>query len=281
MASSAKVSKLTPPTGAVLERFRHTGEGAYVLEYVQTRLREKTRRRKKMAKTVGAAAAVALFLWAVPYFRSTSAIATLPSHRQQLTLADGSETELNARTAIRTDFRYGRRTVQLTQGEAFFAVTKDPAHPFLVETPLGTVRVLGTRFNVRLDSSDHVIVTLLEGSVEFSRAGELKDRLIPGQQLVLDPSGGARHDLSATELDAATAWRQGRIVLDGLTMAQVSARVADFHGCRITVSPAIAAVRLGGTATLDDLGKFFDQLKVIGGVQVVDLGDGSYQITGR
>jgi transmembrane sensor len=202
-----------------------------------------------------AAALVVAALWLVPYFRDTQTVATVAAQRSTLSLPDGSRLDLNAQTTLHTDFRHGERRVRLEKGEAYFSVAKDAAHPFLVETPGGTVRVTGTEFNVRL-AAGRPEVTLLEGSVGFENAAA-RVKLVPGDQLSAD---GDLHHLADAELGNVTAWRQGRIVLNGLTLAEAAARFAEFHGKVITVAPELAVMRMGGSYSLDDLPGFFDAL---------------------
>jgi len=203
-----------------------------------------------------AAALAAAALWVVPYFRDIQTVATVAAQRSTLTLADGSRTELNAQTTLYADFRRGRRFVRLEKGEAYFSVAKDAAHPFTVETPGGIVRVTGTEFNVRLAPGGHPEVTLLEGSVAFENAAA-RLKLAPTQQLSAE---GELRSLSASELENVTAWREGRIVLNGLTLAEAAARFAAFHGKTITVAPELALLQMGGSCGLDDLQGFFDAL---------------------
>ena len=205
----------------------------------------------------GLAAALAISaVWLVPYFRDTLKVATIAAQRSTLSLPDGSRTELNARTELVTDFRHGRRFVRLEKGEAFFSVAKDTVHPFSVETPGGTVRVTGTQFNVRLAPDGRPEVTLLEGSVEIQNSlAHLK--LDPGQQL---SATGELRSLSATDLERVVAWREGRIVLNGLTLAEAAEHFAAFHGKTIEVAPELAAREMGGSYSLDDLPGFLDAL---------------------
>lgn len=230
--------------------------------------------------TAGLAAALALSaVWLVPYFRDTQKVATVAAQRSTLTLPDGSRTELNAQTAIFADFRGGRRLVRLEKGEAFFSVAKvyppsaapeatrvylppaapkatRDAAPFLVETPGGTVRVTGTQFNVRLAPDGRPEVTLLDGAVEIQNA-LARLTLAPGQQL---SAAGELRTLAPGDLERTVAWREGRIVLNGLTLAEAAARFASFHGKTIEVAPELAALQLGGVSALDDLQGFLDAL---------------------
>lgn len=203
-----------------------------------------------------AACLIFAVLWAVPYFRDTQTVATVAAQRSTLTLPDGSQTDLNARTKLHIDFRHDSRFVRLERGEAYFSVAKDATHPFLVETPAGTVRVTGTHFNVRLTADGRPEVTLLEGSVAFQNAAA-QVKLAPGQQITAD---GELRTRSAAELDQVIAWREGRIVLNGLSLGEAAAQFAAFHGKVITVAPELAALQMGGSCSLDDLQGFLDGL---------------------
>jgi len=286
-ATTATEDPLAPRS--LFDRARECGLNHELMERIEAGLRRRRRRRRAMVRGVVAAlAVVAGALWAVPYLRSTATVATAVAHRQSLALADGSRAELNARTTLFTDFRYGRRIVRLGRGEAFFSVAKDESHTFLVTTPAGTVRVTGTQFNVRIDGVGRVEVTLLEGEIWFEPDSPQKDartappsvvRLSPGQQV--DSTDDGPRMLTAQQLAGVTAWRQGRIVLDGLTLAEAAGRLADFHGCSISVESAAADLAMGGTFPLDDLGQFFEALENLGRVQVLRRGDQVYAIVAR
>ncbi|MES2693146.1 MAG: FecR domain-containing protein [Verrucomicrobiota bacterium] len=247
-----------------------------VVDRVLGRLAEKVqkKRRRNLRTAAGAStAALALLVafWLVPLVRDTSTIHTAAARPQVVVLPDGSRAELNAQTHLRTDFRYGRRHLRLERGEALFSVAKDADHPFLVETPHGTVRVLGTIFDVRLAGDTHPDVTLLRGSIVFEALDGTTIRLSPGQQL-----SGASHrvrNLSLAELENLTTWRQGRLVLDGLTLAEAASRLAQFHGTSIVVAPEIANLRPGGTVPLGSLKKILEALQEALPVRVEQAGD--------
>ena len=253
---------------------RDSGLADEFLSKVDEKLRKRSKRRKRVIAT-GSSITLALFIafWLVPTLRYTDKVVTETAHRQTLALKDGSSAELNARTLVETDFRYGRRIVRLERGEAFFSVAKDTAHPFRVETPVGAVEVTGTQFNVRL-SGQKLEVTLLEGGVKVGQMATLS----PGQQF--ETSRGITA-LSSAELERATAWRTGQIMLDGLTLAQAAARLSEFHGVEISVAPAVSKLQPGGTFPLDDLPGFLEALETALPVQVIPRGEGAFTIAPR
>lgn len=262
----------------MLEQVRETGLADELLKAVAARVRRRKARQRAVTSAVAAlVVCLALGAWAIPFWRSTATVETPAARRQTFALADGSQAELNARSHLHTDFRYGRRVVSLERGEAFFSVAKDAAHPFFVETPAGVVRVTGTQFNLRLLDPSTVEVTLLEGHVEVKpSAAATAIALVPGQQFA-STAKGARH-LNPLELASVTSWREGRLVLDGLTLAQAAARMADYHGARLEVAPEMAEIRLGGSCALDDLPQFLAVLRATKVVRVVDAGNGTYQL---
>lgn len=238
-----------------------------VLARMDLLLQRRKRRRRRVVGAAGTAALTCLVLvfWVLPLWRHTAVLATSGAEQRTLVLEDGSCVELNARTRLHTDFRYGRRVVRLEQGEAFFAVAKDAAHPFRVETSAGTVRVTGTQFGVRLVTGACAEVTLCEGAVLATPArpsrADAALALAPGQQATLSDGEAFRRTLSAAQLEHALAWRTGRVEFDGDALGEAVRRFAAFHGVTITVAPAVASLRLGGSYQLAELGAFFDALE--------------------
>ncbi len=234
---------------------------------------------------LGAAAAAALVLrFALPATQSEN-LATPIGQRRALTLADGSRVELNAQTSLRIDIDRKERRARLASGEAFFAVQKDPARPFVVETPAGSVRVTGTQFDVRVDTSA-LEVTVVEGQVQ-AHPGEAGARsglpvsLAAGDRLSAGAGSVNVRALSAAELDDALAWRQGQIVFKGVPLREALARFARYHGRTISVSAGAARFPVGGRYSLDDLNGFLASMEEIFPVRVAHNLNGTVQVSLR
>lgn len=61
-------------------------------------------------------------------------------------------------------FSGNTREIKLTRGEAFFKITHDDRKPFIVHTPNGTVKVVGTEFDV-ITGNSSTEVSVREGKV--------------------------------------------------------------------------------------------------------------------
>jgi transmembrane sensor len=105
----------------------------------------------------------------------------------EITLSDGTQVNMNAGSALKypVQFIKGHNREVVLEGEAFFSVTKDKAHPFIVKTRGVNVKVLGTKFNVSSYKEEAEINTVLvEGSVSLSNVGMPNNNtmLVPGEK---------------------------------------------------------------------------------------------------
>lgn len=85
----------------------------------------------------------------------------------RVTLSDGTTVHLNANSQLIYPSSFAgekERRVQL-RGEAFFEVTHNKEHQFVVETEEVDVKVYGTKFNVNTNKVKVVETVLVEGSV--------------------------------------------------------------------------------------------------------------------
>lgn len=226
-----------------------------------------TRRRLRRTLIIGlaAAACIALGFWLWPAGSQFENLATPAGQRQSLDLVDGSRIALNARTSLRVEINGHQRQVRLAGGEAFFTVSKDPARPFVVETPAGSIRVTGTEFDVSSTDPSSLLVTVLRGVVQVSPAGAdaRPVTLRVGDQLSVAADGVTRRELSAQQLQDLLAWRQGQVVFHGETLDGALRYFARYHGVDITVTPEAAKLRVGGRFSLDDLNGFFSALEEV------------------
>lgn len=223
-----------------------------------------------------AALAIALF-WSQPqlvYRPATTATVLTQEYVTQLgeirgiPLSDGSTLTLGARSHAIVRFSDGERRVQLERGEAYFDVAKDAARPFYVTAPATAIRVVGTRFDVRLGES-HVRVAVDEGVVAVN---DRPAALTRGQRIdVL--SDGALTDISQVDGSEVAAWREGRLIYDGVTLAEVVADLARYRA-NVTLNSAEAGkLRVTAGLRVEQIDQFVDRLPDILPVRVTRTPD--------
>lgn len=237
---------------------------------------------RRSSKIIGFTAAAALAAAAAVVFlvrpHSSPAafqnLATPVAQRQSVVLPDGTHVELNAQTSLAMESNGAERRVRLADGEAFFEVSKDPSRPFIVETPSGSVRVTGTKFDVHTEHGLPFEVTVVEGSVQV-RPGELSGAqtsapysLGPGDHLSADPHGVSIQALSSSSVADTLAWRQGQAVFNDTPLREALARFARYHGRGITTAPEAANLKIGGRYDLDDIDGFFAAVEEVLPVRV-------------
>jgi len=215
--------------------------------------------------SLAAAATIALTFWLGQPTTQFENLATPAAQRRTLELVEGSKIELDARTSLRVEIDANSRRVRLAEGEAFFAITKDPDRPFIVDTPLGSIRVKGTKFDVQAISTKTLKVTVIEGVVQISptSSGNIVApvTLKVGDQLMMNENGFTVRQLSATDLDDVIAWRQGDIIFNGVPLSAALESYGRHHGIGITASPEAAQQKIGGRYSLDDLDGFLTALE--------------------
>ncbi len=101
----------------------------------------------------------------------------------EIKLPDGTMVFLNYNSEISypRSFTGDQRNVSL-KGEAFFDVTPDAAHPFVIQANGTEIKVLGTSFNVKAYSKDQVRVDVSTGKVLVSNA-KSEINLVKGQSV--------------------------------------------------------------------------------------------------
>lgn len=141
----------------------------------------------------------------------------------RVVLPDNSVVWLNKHSTIAyhngfTQHRY----VQLHQGEAFFEVKKDTAHPFLIQSGEVTTTVKGTSFSVTKDYYNNGIkVSVLTGRVAVSTGKDTMAILTPGWRVkyVPDVCTHLEADIQPAEVNG---WIQGETVLQRASVMEVA-----------------------------------------------------------
>lgn len=173
-------------------------------------------------------------------------LSTTKGETYRIKLPDGTQVWLNAASALKYPMQFahkGKREVELV-GEAYFEVTKDPKHPFIVNTSGQQVKVLGTHFNVNSYADEPALrTTLLEGSVEVSSSNR-KLKLLPGQQSSLNANG----TLKLQQVDTAPiiAWTNHEFMFDEDDIESVMRKIARWYNVDVIYQGKKTTEKFGG-----------------------------------
>lgn len=240
-----------------------------------------------------AAASVLLAIGAVLWLRQgseTQTLSTAVGQQRNVTLADGSIVSLNTNTILETDLSRHLRQIYLRKGEAHFQVAHDRSRPFLVHAGDAVVRAVGTEFEVRLHTDQHVDVVVNEGRVEVQDAKQsglgvvlpTVRALSAGQALSTASADYAVTPVTPAQLSSELAWREGAIVFDGEPLSEAIAEIERYTDARIIVTDArTAALPVGGRFRTDDLPGFIDGLQAALPVTIRRTPDGLVYVDPR
>jgi transmembrane sensor len=148
--------------------------------------------------------------------------------RFELKLSDGTHIYLNAGTSLKYPVKFlkGEKRQVFLNGEAFFDVTKDANHPFIVNMNNVGIKVFGTKFNASsYPESESINTVLVEGSVSiFNNNNDYNDKTAS----ILNPGYIASWNkfnkkVSIEKADVAmhTAWIDGRILFRHLPFKNI------------------------------------------------------------
>jgi transmembrane sensor len=238
-------------------------------------------------------------------FQRAEIYETAVGQRSISTLQDGSSVELDAGTRVKVVLSQRARNVELMYGQAIFHVAHDTQRPFVVRAADREITALGTQFDVRLDGSS-VRVTLIEGKVKVSgEPSQSEAYLMPGQQLIArlpgahEKKGSERatsglsgaSDVGSVDGDAqvrtvdvgkVTGWRDGRIFLEDLSLADAVAEMNRHSPVQISIAdPQIAGLRVNGMFRAGEPRAFVDALEQYFPIAAQDYGDTRIVLTQR
>lgn len=187
--------------------------------FIQIQQRKKQKERRILFVSI---AASLLVLFTIGYNLLTGShsseqiawieISTPKGVRDSVLLSDGSKIFLNGGS----DLKYPRlftgdtREVSFT-GEGYFEIAKNAKKPFLINTELIEVKVLGTKFNLKAYANDMSVETILEEGrvqVKHSASNQILD-MKPNDCVTFNKQ---MNTFSTKQVDplVATMWRSGK-----------------------------------------------------------------------
>lgn len=158
--------------------------------------------------------------------------------KSKITFPDGSVVWLNAGSKVTYDSNFAKesRNVELT-GEGYFEVSKNKELPFVVNTGKLTVKVLGTKFNLKSYEEDlEVKVTLKEGAVKVG------DFLTDAAPVVLKPNQRftfkkMTQTMQVDSVDASHIenWRNGAMTFDKVSLEEIAKELRRLYNIPIRI----------------------------------------------
>ena len=170
--------------------------------------------------------------------------------RRTVSLADGSQIQLNTDSAIDVSFDAAQRLIRVRSGEILVQTGKlGDRRPFYVQTRDGRIQALGTRFSVHELSNS-------------TRVGVLEDRISiqPAQSsaapLVLKAGEGADFDSRHVGRihpfrPAEIAWINGQLIVLDAPLGDVIAELGRYRSGVLHCDRRAADLRVSGTFRLD------------------------------
>lgn len=238
---------------------------------------EQQRRRQRRRLLQGGALAVVLTLasafgWqAHRYGPLDLELHTAIGERQVQQLRDGTELTLDADTHLHLHYNAEQRLVELMRGEAIFAVARQPQRPFIIDSGLARVRVLGTRF-VLNRLPDRLRVSVDRGQVQVDSLSR------PGESLVLEAGQvaevGADGRLQRLPRAASDAFsfQNGSLVFDQADLAEVAASLSRYRQLPVQAATG-QSPRVSAVVQLNDIEGFLQALPQVVAVRLRNEAD--------
>jgi len=192
---------------------------------------------------------------------------------ETISLADGSQIELNTDSALRTRVDGNRRLAFLDRGEAFFKIKHDAAHPFVVIAGDHRVTDIGTKFMVR-EQGARVEVAVLEGSARIESSNAQSATLKAGDVAIASARSLVVTKKPEQDIANAVAWQRGMLVFSQTPLANVATELNRYNTKKLVIADVEAAkAKIGGTFPTSGIDEVTAAARVLFGLHVEDRGD--------
>jgi len=164
-------------------------------------------------------------------------------------LSDGSRVWINSNSELTypVEFSKENREVAL-EGEAYFEIEKAKDRPFYVRSSQHTIKVLGTKFNVKNYNNGYKS-TLLEGRIALTNT---KTQLGKNNQvdfpIVLSPnqSYDGKTVVINESPEKVIDWKEGYFDFSDMTLDAAKDKLSAWYGLDIQVDPSLKEKRIYG-----------------------------------
>ena len=207
--------------------------------------------------------------------------------RSQVTLPDGSQVWLNAKSTIKYSIPFVRenRNIELI-GQAFLHVAKNEDSPFFVQSGNVKVNVIGTQFDFKSYPADNTVeVALKEGKINLNLLSEgneaTKTEMKPGDHFVFDKTT-KKAVVSNKDIDNYIGWKDNKLIFDETPMLEMKKKLERWYGVDIEIADRTLE-RYKFTTTFENksLSQVLELLEMSSPIKIVHIPAGKDKTTNQ
>ncbi len=180
-----------------------------------------------------------------PIFKKTA-----KGEKLTIILQDSTVIKLNSESQLKYQSTSSREVY--LEGEAFFEVSRDTLHPFLIHTGEVTTTVLGTSFNVKAFAEEEVLaVSVVSGEVKVE-----KNILGKPQMIQLKPGEQAQYQLQDSlftkklfDYQQDVSWKDGKLFFKNASFAEIDTALERWYGVEIEIRSGAIEKGFSGSYT--------------------------------
>lgn len=217
-------------------------------------------------------AVIGVFAWRAVSAPDDLVYETKFATTQLVSLADGSQINLNGDSVIRVSYTPRMRDVVIERGEALFDVAMDAQRPFRVSAGDTHTTTLTSRFSVHRTAEDTTEVMVSRGQVVFERArpplyftgsGARFVRTLRAGTLANASDGGVFvRTIGTAAVQRRLAWVRGQVAFLGETLHEAVLQINRYNRQKLVIAdPKIGRLRVSGTFAATDPESFVASLE--------------------
>ena len=225
-----------------------------------------------------AASIIIIFGLSFLLFKQSQTISTKTQFAQVQTieLPDGTKVTLNSKSKISYSKEFGKSNRFLTlKGEAFFDVTSNKEIPFVIEAQGATIKVVGTRFNVKAYKYQHEVkVAVVEGTVQLFETKQPAKKAIlnAGETGVYIKKKQAVKKMPNVDVNEIS-WKTMKMSFENSTLLEVAEVISSTYHMSISVSDVVMDCTITVEFDQKDLASVLKVLKSTLDLRITKQGD--------
>lgn len=222
-----------------------------------------------LALVVGGAS----WLWLHRYQTVPQHYATVVGERRTIDLPDGSQLLLDSDTSVEVAYGPSNRRVTLQRGRLQANVAHATDRPFEVESGTGSIRAVGTIFQVQRRGRD-TVVSLIEGRVIVSTSAAKSAFELAALQRVTYGNDGRISPARQIDREVAEGWIRGRLVFNEDRLADLLEEINGYSRDRLMLGEQkLGDIRISGVFAANDQTALIETLHRIWGLRAMQTGE--------